>query len=259
MRAPTWCLSVLDESDGYSSVMTREDSPRGSARNPRRELVEKQILDQATRLFAEKGFASTTLQDIADATGLTRPALYHYVANKDELLSRLISESTETPAAVLHEINERSDLGPTEKLRKMATAIALNQAQSADRFKLIIRSEADLPEEMSHTYQQSRRHVLKEFVTVVESGVKAGEFRPVDPRTAALGIIGMLNWVAWWHQSGDPDADRRVATQLADMALRTVAQDSGKPVVPEGPERAISMLREDLDYLERILARDRTR
>ena len=42
------------------------------------------------------------------------------------------------------------------------------------------------------------------------------------------------------------------------MALRTVAQDSGKPVVPEGPERAISMLREDLDYLERILARDRT-
>ena len=91
---------------------------------------------------------------------------------------------------------------------------------------------------------------------MIESGVKTGEFRPVDPRTAALGIIGMLNWVAWWHQSGDADADRSVAVSLADMALRTVVQEGIAPVVPEGPERAISMLRQDLDYLERILARE---
>ncbi|MGV8873507.1 MAG: TetR/AcrR family transcriptional regulator [Rhodococcus sp. (in: high G+C Gram-positive bacteria)] len=239
--------------------MTREDAPRGSKQNPRRELVEKQILDQATRLFAEKGFASTTLQDIADATGLTRPALYHYVANKDELLSRLISESTETPAAVLHEINGRADLGPPEKLRKMATAIALNQAETADRFKLIIRSEADLPEDISRTYQQSRRHVLKEFVIAIETGIKSAEFRPVDPRTAALGIIGMLNWVAWWQQPGNPDSDRAVAIQLAEMAVRTVVQDSGVSTLPEGPERAISMLRHDLDYLERVVAQQQSR
>nr|WP_296777001.1 TetR/AcrR family transcriptional regulator [Rhodococcus sp. (in: high G+C Gram-positive bacteria)] len=235
--------------------MTSEDAPR-AARNPRRELVEKQILDQATRLFAEKGFASTTLQDIAEATGLTRPALYHYVANKDELLSRLVSESTETPAAVLHEINEQSELSPTEKLRRMATAIVLNQAVTADRFKLIVRSEADLPEDISRTYQQSRRHVLKEFVTVIEKGIRAGEMRPVDPRTTALGIIGMLNWVVWWHQPGDPDSDRAVANQLADMAIRTVAQDGTEPPVPEGPERAIALIRQDLDYLERILAKE---
>ena len=147
--------------------------------------MEKQIIEQATRLFAERGFASTTLQDIADATGLTRPALYHYVANKDELLSRLVSESTETPAALLHTINERTDLGPTEKLREMATAIALHQAQAPDRFRLIIRSEAELPEDISRNYEQSRRHVLKEFIHVVEDGIRTGEMRPVDPRTAA--------------------------------------------------------------------------
>ncbi|AYJ48813.1 TetR/AcrR family transcriptional regulator [Rhodococcus sp. P1Y] len=238
--------------------MTREDAPRGSKQNPRRELVEKQILDQATRLFAEKGFASTTLQDVADATGLTRPALYHYVANKDELLSKLFSETTETPAAVLHEINNRTDLGPTEKLRKMAASIALNQAQSSDRFKLIIRSETDLPDELSRTHQLSRRHVLKEFVVVIESGIRAGEMRPVDPRTAALGIIGMLNWVAWWQPTGDSDSDRAVAVQLADMAVRAVASADSSAPAQEGTERAISMLRENLDYLERALAENRT-
>lgn len=227
--------------------------PAGIRSNPRRELVEKQIIEQATRLFAERGFASTTLQDIADATGLTRPALYHYVANKDELLSRLVSESTETPAALLHTINERTDLGPTEKLREMATAIALHQAQAPDRFRLIIRSEAELPEDISRNYEQSRRHVLKEFIHVVEDGIRTGEMRPVDPRTAALAVIGMLNWIAWWHQPGNADDDRVIATQLADMAVRSLVHQDPQSATPEGPARAIAMIRQDLNYLERLL------
>ena len=231
--------------------------PAGIRSNPRRELVEKQIIEQATRLFAERGFASTTLQDIADATGLTRPALYHYVANKDELLSRLVSESTETPAALLHTINERTDLGPTEKLREMATAIALHQAQAPDRFRLIIRSEAELPEDISRNYEQSRRHVLKEFIHVVEDGIRTGEMRPVDPRTAALAVIGMLNWIAWWHQPGNADDDRVIATQLADMAVRSLVHQDPQSATPEGPARAIAMIRQDLNYLERLLDESR--
>ncbi|MDV7090587.1 TetR/AcrR family transcriptional regulator [Rhodococcus sp. IEGM 248] len=265
-------------SAGYPSDMTSEEAanerrPRGRGKsrttdqtatesagirsNPRRELVEKQIIEQATRLFAERGFASTTLQDIADATGLTRPALYHYVANKDELLSRLVSESTETPAALLHTINERTDLGPTEKLREMATAIALHQAQAPDRFQLIVRSEAELPEDISRNYEQSRRHVLKEFIHVIEDGIRTGEMRPVDPRTAALAVIGMLNWIAWWHQPGNADDDRVIATQLADMAVRSLVHQDSQSATPEGPARAIAMIRQDLNYLERLLDESR--
>ena len=40
-------------------------------------------MEEATRLFADRGFAGTSLQDIADATGLTRPALYHYFGSKE--------------------------------------------------------------------------------------------------------------------------------------------------------------------------------
>ena len=56
-------------------------------RTARRELVENEIYEQAIRLFAERGFAGTSLQDIADALGITRPALYYYVKSKDELLA----------------------------------------------------------------------------------------------------------------------------------------------------------------------------
>lgn len=79
--------------------------------------MESQIMEEATRLFADRGFAGTSLQDIADATGLTRPALYHYFGSKEELLSRLVSELTEGPADELGEIRRRTGTTATERLR----------------------------------------------------------------------------------------------------------------------------------------------
>lgn len=224
----------------------------GSRSNPRRELVEREIMEQATRLFADKGLASTTLQDIADATGLTRPALYHYVANKDELFARLVSEIAEEPAVLLHEINQRTELDPAAKVREMATSIALHQMQTQDRFRLLIRSEAELPAALAETYRQSRRRVLREFTTAMNEGIGAGVFRAADPRVAALGIIGMLNWIAWWHHPGDTDSDRDTAQQLADMAVSAVTDPHADGAEP-GPGRVIAQMRQQLDYLEQAL------
>ncbi|GAC66858.1 TetR/AcrR family transcriptional regulator [Gordonia soli] len=225
---------------------------RGGRSNSRRELVEREIMEQATRLFAERGLAGTTLQDIADATGLTRPALYHYVANKDELFARLVSEIAEEPAVLLHEINERTDLDPVGKLHAMATAIAVHQTQTLDRFRLLIRSEAELPAPLADTYRQSRRRVLKEFVTVIDDGIAQGRFRAADSRVSALGIIGMLNWIAWWHRPGEAEADRAVARQLADMSVNSVLDPDADDAQP-GHDRVIAQMRQNLDYLEREL------
>lgn len=117
-----------------------------TAGSTRRGLVEKQIMQCATALFAERGFAGTSLRDIAGAMGLTRPALYHYVASKDELLGRLVTEITQEQAAILVGINEHIDLEPTDRLHRIVTAIALHQAAAPERFRLMIRSEAELPE-----------------------------------------------------------------------------------------------------------------
>ena len=77
---------------------------RGAASTARRELVENELYEHATRLFAERGFAGTSLQDIADALGITRPALYYYVKSKDELLAKLVTEVTQGPLDELQKI-----------------------------------------------------------------------------------------------------------------------------------------------------------
>jgi AcrR family transcriptional regulator len=220
----------------------------------RRLLVESQIMAAATKLFAERGFAGTNLQDIAEATGLTRPALYHYFKSKESLLSRLVTELTESPAEELERIRTRADASVRERLHDMAFAVALQQAANPERFRLLVRSEAELPEGLSEIYASGRRQVLKAFATVIDEGVQSGELRPVDARTSALGVIGLCNWVAWWHQPGADDAD--VAEALAQMAVASVSAEGQRAAEGEGPRRALALLKEDIALLERALAQE---
>jgi AcrR family transcriptional regulator len=234
-------------------------SPEPAAANgrasARRELVEAQIYEQATRLFAERGFAGTSLQDVAEAMGMTRSALYYYVKNKDQLLAQLVTEITEGPAEEAAEIAGR-DLDAPEKLRTLVRLIAGRQAHHPARFRLVIRSESELPPELASAHESAKRRVLDGFVRVIDQGVRSGEFRPRPVRTTALALIGMCNWVAWWFRPGGAQSADEVADQMAEMALSLVAQtpdrtpDSPRP---DDPAAALRLLRQDLDYLEHVI------
>jgi AcrR family transcriptional regulator len=223
-----------------------------SAATIRHGLVENEIYEHAIRLFAERGFAGTSLQDIADATGITRPALYYYVTSKNELLARLAADIAGGSATQIAELAARPDLDALGKLREIARLNVVRMATQAERFLLLIRSEADLPPELSAAYDASRRAVLKAVTGVIEDGIHAGQFRPVDARVAALAVIGMSNWVACWFQ---PDRDNAgaIADQQADMAVAAMQRADCRTADGEGAAAALKMLRQDLGHLERML------
>lgn len=219
----------------------------------RRALVENEIYEQATQLFAERGFAGTSLQDIANALGVTRPALYYYVKSKDEILERLVVETAETTASELAAIASDKSEDSIAKLRRMATLITAHQAEQPARFRLLILSEAELPEKLAEGYLRGRRRSLKAVAQVIDDGIRAGVFRAVDPRLAALGVIGMCNWTAWWFTPGGSDAPEDVAEQFGEMAVASVRRvDTGTPLEP-GVAGALRMVRQDLDYLQHLL------
>ncbi|OUC78072.1 TetR/AcrR family transcriptional regulator [Gordonia lacunae] len=230
--------------DSAPSARRRRGRP-----NVRRELVEREIKENAARLFAERGFAGTTLQDIADATGLTRQAVYHYVDNKDDLFIQLVTEIAGQPAQLLHEINAMSDLSPADKLRRMARSMALHQMAHGDRFRLLIRSEGDLPDHLAKSYASSRRRVLRELIKLIEAGVDDGTFRAVNARTAALGVIGMLNWIAWWHLDGRED--QVAANDLAEMVVKSVLGDDSHPTPPT-VEGILANVHLELDLVQKL-------
>ena len=209
--------------------------------------------DDGESQAADRGFAGTSLQDVADAIGVTRPALYYYVKSKEELLAKLVTDVTDGPLSELRELVSHTEWDPTERLRALVESIIRRRATRPARFRLLIRSEADLPEELTEAYEHSRRAVLLTVAEVIEEGVKAGQFRPVDARIAALGVLGICNWVAWWiHPDGRDDVDG-VTEQLTEMAVAALHRCDYRDPEGEGPLAMLKLVRGDLDRLERLL------
>ena len=231
----------------------RTRATRTRTSSSRRELVMSEILEHATRLFADRGYDGTTLQDIADAIGITRPGLYNYIDSKEQLLAALVSDVSENTVHIIREVRLRTDLSSVEKLRAVVRALVLQRAGAPERFRVLDRTEATLPEEVAALHLRARREVLTEMRTIIEEGVSRGEFRPRDERLAALSVIGMCNWVAWWFHPGSNHPAEPVADQLAQNAVDMLSYPDGTGSPATAPHRALQMVRENLDYLERFL------
>jgi AcrR family transcriptional regulator len=250
---------VVSSASESSPPVARDSEASGeSVRGARWVLVENQILTEATELFAKRGFAGTTLKDIADAMGMSRPALYHYFANKEALLARLVSDLTLGPAEALAKVRRRRGKSSVERLHTMTFDTALRHARQPDRFRVLVFSDAELPSDLSKAYRDGRRRILAEFVAVIEEGVASHVLRPVDPRIAALGIIGQCTWVAFWYHPGYDADERDVATTLADMAVASLTLADARATDARGPKGAIELLKQDLALLEASLASDRS-
>jgi AcrR family transcriptional regulator len=240
-------------SDGAQSARLKRQRSGANSSNVRRDLVENQMYATATELFAQRGFAGTSLQDVADAMGITRPALYYYVKSKDDLLARLIAEITAGNTAQICQVAEDTTLDPVAKLSRIAQIIALNRALQPSRFVLLARSEAALPADLATIHETTKRTMLHTLIGVIRDGIETGNLRPVEPRLAALQIIGMCNWVAWWFHEEDASSAEIVAADIADLVVASLVQSPERAVAASGPRAALDLLRRDLDYLEHLI------
>ncbi|GAA2365916.1 TetR/AcrR family transcriptional regulator [Dactylosporangium salmoneum] len=210
------------------------------------------ILEQAARLFAERGFEGTSLLDIAQAAELTRPALYHYFASKDEILATLVEQESAGAAEKLREI-AAGELDPTERLRAAIHELVLDRAAAPERFRMLDRSERALPPPIAERHVHAKRTALAAVTGIIAAGIRAGEFRETDERMAALAVIGMCNWVAWWYHPGRDPEPAAVAAALAEQAVASVARPEHRRPPEPGVRGAIAQLRQDLDHLSRIV------
>ena len=222
----------------------------------RRGLVEAEILERSAELFAARGFAATSMQDIADALGSSRPALYHYFRSKDQILDRLIeglAESAEPAVSAATAVP-----GSAASRRALVTALIAPVAESPGRFRMILTSDATVSRGARDRLRKLERTVVHAMSDVLDDGVASGEFRPGLDRTATFGILGMINWVAWWYSPGRDLSTDELCESIAEMAVASVRAAGAAPP-GRTPHEIISSLRAELGHLERVIARDESR
>lgn len=264
------CYCCQQQTDASTRNMTDKPAPSPRLSNQRngrlettidapvrRNLVSNQILECSARLFAERGYAGTSLQDIADSMGISRPNLYTYVQNKEEILSALVEDVMERTKQVLIEAKS-SEGNALDRLRTALVGLAVLNVTNGLRFKVLERSEGHLPPEMAAIHKRDSRAVLGLLVELVEAAADAGFTRAISSRQAALGLLGMVNWVVWWYRPEVDGPAKPNAELLVDMALNGLK----KPQKRSGARDAlgaIDAIKEELAVLEKVLDTPRKR
>lgn len=179
---------------------------------------EDQLLQVATRLFKEKGYHNTSMQDLADALGVQKASLYYYIDSKEELLQRLLEYASCVLGAQI-DATYTADLPPAEKLRRVLETHAVTIMDHLDLVAVYLHECRNLPPRRLEEALAVRKHYEQVLMTILKEGVAGGDFRPVNIRMAVLGLLGMLNWTHQWFSPDGPLSSQEVAAILADLAL----------------------------------------
>jgi AcrR family transcriptional regulator len=221
----------------------------------KKEVLRRTVLEAAAKLFAQRGFGGTNLQDIADSLGISRPALYYYFKSKEEILASLVEEVTVFSGLQATELAAKADFNPSDTLRQMTFNHAKWLLEHTVEFRVVDRTENDLPAATRRRHDKAKRALLDNFVRTIERGIELGHFRPVDATIAAFSILGMCNWTAWWFMPEGRVPLAEIAKSIADLAVAGLRQ--GNNVLPRefGTEEALRRVKDDLAHLERLIGR----
>jgi TetR/AcrR family transcriptional regulator, cholesterol catabolism regulator len=169
--------------------------PRESANGSRQE-----ILRTSARLFRERGYDATSMNDIAGALKLSKGGLYHHFRSKDEILFHILNQAMDiTEERVLMPIRDIAN--PEERLRTLIRFHIQLVVRARDReITVILHENHPLPPALRKRVNARKKeyiHTLEQLIGEVQGARKTKE---VKPRAAAFALLGMINWIYQWYQ-----------------------------------------------------------
>ncbi|KQB57984.1 MULTISPECIES: TetR/AcrR family transcriptional regulator [Acidovorax] len=219
-----------------------EDAPDAAAspwapvshRERQREAKRNAVLQAAAQLFNERGFHATSLDDIAARLNVTKPTLYYYVKNKDEILLQCVSKGLQM---MLEGIAASRAAGGKAIDQLMTCMQVYARIVTMDFGMCLIRvGDEQVPPESRKELRRLKSAIDQEFRRLVAEGVAEGSIQPCDPKITAFVIAGALSWIGRWYQPGGEYTAEQVAQQciatLCDGVLRRPAQAAVPEVVP---------------------------
>ncbi|MEU9417785.1 TetR/AcrR family transcriptional regulator [Streptomyces sp. NPDC048272] len=195
---------------------TTESEGTGDAPVPRR------LLAVATRLFAERGYDRTSVQEIVEAAGVTKGALYHYFGSKDDLLHEVYARMLRLQQQRLDAV-AGSDAPVEERLRAAAADVVVTTIENLDDAMIFFRSMHQLSPEKFKQVRAERRHYHERFRALVEEGQRAGVFSTATPADLVVDYhFGSVHHLSTWYREDGPLTPQQVADHLADLLLRAL-------------------------------------
>ena len=195
------------------------------------------ILETAAQIICRQGYERTSMQQIAEACGLTKAGLYHHVRSKEHLLLEIMSYGMDVfDEQVLLPVSSIAD--PVRRLEECMRRHILLVTRGRDKEITIILHEHDtLTGAPQATINARKKQYVRYLEDSFREAIRAGSFREVDPKVAAFSFLGTINWIYKWFQPDGAIPGDRLAAEIPDLffgGLRPGAAPNGPPEAPEG-------------------------
>ena len=167
------------------------------------------VIRAAAHAFNHKGYHNTSLDDIAAALAVSKPTVYYYVNNKEQLLFECFLAGVEQIRAALRDA--RSQVAPgRERLNAVLRDYA--QAMASEFGWCMVRVEhQDLSPVMSAQIKAMKSEIDQGIRRLIREGIQDGSIHPCDPKMAAFALAGSLNWIAHWYRENQSMSAAEIA------------------------------------------------
>lgn len=218
-------------------------SPWGPVRGraQQRALKREAVLRTAAQLFNEKGYAASTLDEVAERLGVSKPTVYYYVDSKDAILLECVRAGLEMLQRAIREVDARGG----RAIDKLDAAMrAYVDIVTQDFGMLVIRvGEESLPPESRQKVRRMKAGLDLEFRELIRQGIAEGSIVPCDPRLAAFTLAGALSWIGRWYRpdgglSPTEIADHCIGVLMQGLSREPAAARVAEPAALAAPRRA---------------------
>jgi AcrR family transcriptional regulator len=188
----------------------------------------------AARVFRRRGLHATGMRDIAAELGMVVGNLYYYFRDKQELLA-FVQEDALAGLFALAERVQALDLPPAGRLYLLVAGhvLRLNEGTPGSLAHL----EVEALDERARRAVQARRDAYERvFRDLIEEGIAAGSFRPLDAKVAALAILGAINWTVKWFRPGGGKRAAEIGGESAELLVRGLLAPGAAFAAPAAPD-----------------------
>jgi TetR/AcrR family transcriptional regulator, cholesterol catabolism regulator len=181
-----------------------------------------EILDVAAKVFDERGYHESSVQDIADAAGLTKGGLYHHLSSKEATLFAINERYLRAGLAEVKAIAVREDVPVADRLRELVIAIASQHDTYYPDLRVTLREFDVLHDDFRNQLIGLRDEYEGVIRTVLETGIREGAIVDEDPEVLLMFLFGALNWMCMWYRQDGSLKAADWGQHFSDLIARAV-------------------------------------
>jgi AcrR family transcriptional regulator len=195
----------------------------------------KEINRVIARLFAFKGYHSTSMREIAAELGMNQSSLYHYFKSKEDVLFKLMNDAIDDVLAILKDICA-ADLPAEDRLKKVLGFYTRYYAGDQERLILLVNEMNSLNKKHRHILVDKQRQYVHLIKSILKELAGQRKLKEIHPSVATFAFFGMVHYTIKWYQKNGSVSLDDLADEFVKIFTKGILKEGvQQPTISEAP------------------------